>query len=353
MTTRYIAVRRRGLTRIELAVMLAVIAVIVILGLPAIQQQREAARRTQCRNNLKQIGLGLHIYANVGESPLWIKNFPPGYVNNPNGVYHGWGWGTMLQPYLSASPAFNYVAQDFPGGLQNSPRKDVYSAYGFMDCPTDVGSDRVAHVLVVTSPVIDGVVTPATLDVQNHFARSNYFANAGYLQANVGGIEPDASGEPTSLDPHLNAGSLGSSGTTFSMAHRYCDQQNFRGMFGQNSWVKREDLKDGDANTLMVGERYTPKNSAAGAVGHGTWVGVPDCSTAAGLAMALGDTAVKLNAGVRTRAQTTGFGSLHCGGAHFVMADGTVRFIADTIDMRLFRDLSTIDDGRQLRSIDY
>jgi prepilin-type processing-associated H-X9-DG protein len=98
----------------------------------------------------------------------------------------------------------------------------------------------------------------------------------------------------------------------------------------------------------MVGERYTPRATAAGSVGHGMWVGVPDCSTAAGLSASLGDTAVRLNVGARQRNQTTGFGSSHTGGAHFVFADGTVNFIADSIDIGLYRDLSTIDDGRKI-----
>jgi len=332
--------RRRGFSLVELLVVIVVIAVLIALLVPAVQQAREAARRTECRNNLLLVGRALHNYHDD------FNTFPPGYVINPNGAYLGWGWGAMLLPYEEVTPTINQVYSRFNGGLQAGPN---LSAFGdncrLMHCPSDSGSRRLGHVAVVTVNVIDGVVTSRTTDVVNHYTRSTYFANAGYLQADVGGIAADASGEPTSFDPHLNTGSLGHSGTSFSMAHRYCDQSNFRGMFGQNSWVKIGDVKDGTANTLMVGERYTPKNAAAGAVGHGTWVGVPDCSTAAGLAMALGDTAVRVNAGVRTRAETTGFGSQHTGGAHFVFADGAVRFIPDTIDIRLYRGLSIIDDG--------
>ena len=77
-------------------------------------------------------------------------------------------------------------------------------------------------------------------------------------------------------------------------------------------------------------------------------LGVPDCTTAAGLAATLGDTSVKLNSGVSKRAETTGFGSAHAGGAHFLFADGSVRFLSDSIDIRTYRDLSTIDDGREI-----
>jgi type II secretory pathway pseudopilin PulG len=333
---------------VELIVVFVVIAILVGLLLPALQQAREAARRTQCRNNFKQLGLALHNYHDT------LTTLPPGYVIDPNGVYHGWGWELLVAPYLDSSPIYFEISVVFSGGLSTNPEFQTYSSqYPSFLCPSDRATLRVKHVLVSTEPVIDGVVSQRTVDVHNHFSRSSYFGNAGYLPANVGGIEPNASGEPTSRDPHLNAGSLGHTGSTYSTAHRYCDQQNFRGIFGQNSKVQFGDIKDGIANTLLVGERYSPRNTSAGAVGHGTWVGVPDCSSAAGLAMALGDTAVSINIGARQRAETTGFGSVHSGGAHFLIADGTVRFLSQSIDMALYRDLSTIDDGREIRRVDW
>ena len=100
----------------------------------------------------------------------------------------------------------------------------------------------------------------------------------------------------------------------------------------------------------MIGERYIPASTASGSIGHGTWIGVPDCTSTAGLAMALGDTSIKMNAGIRSRAQSTGFGSEHVGGAHFLFADGSVRMISQNIDIGLYRDLSTIDEGRHLNA---
>jgi prepilin-type processing-associated H-X9-DG protein len=337
-TSRY----RRGWTWVELILVLAVIAVILALALPFIQQARESARRTQCRNNLKQLGLALHNYHDN------CQTFPPGFVLNTDGSYLGWSWGTFTLPYLDASPVYNQIYGNFHGGLQSAPR-----FYGYEEvktahlCSSDWGRHYVGHVAVCTSPVTGGIVTSATLDVSNHFSRSNYFGVIGYLPADVGGIAYDASGEPAGQPPLVNAGSLGNIGTTFSVGHRYCDPANFRGVFGQNSWTKIADIKDGLSHTLIVGERYTPRNEKPGAVGHGTWVGVPDCSTAAGLAMALGDTAVRINAGAKTRAETTGFGSAHTGGSHFLFADGAVKFLSETTDMALYRDLSTIADGRK------
>jgi prepilin-type N-terminal cleavage/methylation domain-containing protein len=330
---------RRGFTLIELLVVVAIIAILISLLLPAVQQAREAARRTQCKNNLKQLGLGLHNYHDT------YRTFPFGYVLNLDGPYLGWGWGTQMLPFLDCSPFYNGL--DFNQGME----------YGYDNpylnrrlppylCPSNPAAPIISHSFVVTIDVEDGVVTPGTIDANQTFNRSDYFGMAGYLQADVGGIEHDAGAEPPLTEPYLNAGSLGHAGGTFSVGRRYCDQQNFRGIFGQNSSVRIDDIKDGTSNVIMLGERYSPKSTKSGSVGHGTWVGVPDCTTPAGLAMAMGDASIRLNAGIRSHAQTTGFGSDHSGGAHFLTGDGRVRFISDKIDLVTYRNLSTIDDKR-------
>lgn len=79
--------RRQGLTLVEFVVVMAILLLLVALLIPAILQAREAARRTQCKNNLKQLGLALHNYHDTHNL------FPPGYVIGQNDVYHGWGWG--------------------------------------------------------------------------------------------------------------------------------------------------------------------------------------------------------------------------------------------------------------------
>ncbi len=329
--------RRQGLTLIEVVVVVAILIVVGGLLFPAIQCARESARRSQCRNNLKQIGLGLHGYHDT------FNLFPPGYVLDGNGVYHGWGWGVMMTPYLDASPYYNMI--NFAPGLQGEYAKpNVNWIYPVYRCPTDGGSSHVEHASIVTTNVRNWVVTPGSVDAANVFSRTNYFAMAGYLQSEIGGINADASGEPPDPERHVNAGSLGNTGSPVSREYRYCDQQNFRGIFGQNSNTRIREITDGTINTLMVGERYTPANSRIAAIGHGTFVGVPDCSTPAGLAMSLGDASIRFNSGAIHRKQTTGFGSQHGRGAHFLFGDGSVKFLADNIDVKVYRDMSTIDE---------
>src|SRR5947208_1284614 len=99
---------RSGFTLIELLVVIAIIGVLIALLLPAVQQAREAARRVQCTNNLKQIGLGLHTYqAAVGA-------FPPGWISRPDPLTGdnagpGWGWASMILPQLEQKPVFDAI----------------------------------------------------------------------------------------------------------------------------------------------------------------------------------------------------------------------------------------------------
>ncbi len=111
---------RKGFTLIELLVVIAIIAMLIALLLPAIQRAREAARRMQCINNLKQIGLAMHNYESV------FGTFPPGYIatlssgnGEPEFTGGGFGWGSMLLPYLDENRLydtinFNTLRADYP-----------------------------------------------------------------------------------------------------------------------------------------------------------------------------------------------------------------------------------------------
>ena len=343
MATSHVGLNRRGFTWVEAIVVMAIIAVLVAFMLPAVEQSRGAARRTQCKNNLKQLGLALHNYNDV------FRTFPPGYVLNTEGAYLGWGWTVQLLPYTECSPLYNKLSGFFSDGIPSlTDHRDLIHNIPVFICPSDIGSPLVSHMIISTSRVTDGVVTPGTQDWNDGIGRSHYFGNVGYLQAEFGGIEHDANLPLPANEPHSNRGSLGNPGTSASSGHRYCDQTQFQGVFGQNSRVAIFDIKDGTSNVLMVGERYSPATESAPSVGHGTWIGVPDCASKAGLAMILGDTSLRINLGIKTRVQTTGFGSHHTGGTHFLMCDGSVRFISESIQIGLYRDLSTINDGREL-----
>ncbi len=100
--------KSQGFTLIELLVVIAIIAVLTALILPAVQQAREAARRTQCKNNLKQLGLALHNYHDRH------RTLPPGYVSlydsNGNDTGPGWGWLSFLLPDMEQSAAWRQIS---------------------------------------------------------------------------------------------------------------------------------------------------------------------------------------------------------------------------------------------------
>ena len=174
--------RRQGFTLIELLVVIAIIAVLVSLLLPAVQQAREAARRSQCKNNLKQIGLALHNYhdthstfpagyyswvTNNGSGPAWANIDPDTWDAAP-----GWGWGTMLLPFLDQAPLYNQLNL-------NRSCWDGVNAAGVITtlpvflCPTASGGDDPFSILGS-----DG--NPLTIAGQQPvFGRSHYVASHG------------------------------------------------------------------------------------------------------------------------------------------------------------------------------
>lgn len=330
--------KRSGFSRMELITVVAVLAVLATLLLPVVQQSREAARRTQCKNNLKQVGLALESYHDT------YRTFPSGFSLERDGPYKGWGWGARSIVFLDATPLHVFVDY-FQGGLTSDyTRPNVCFTVPSFVCPSDRASTRVEHAYLVTEDVKNWRVTPGTFDAINAFARSNYIGVAGYLQSSNGEIAANSVYQPNStVDQTL--GRIGLPGISPSLEHSYCDPAIFGGIFGQNSHVTGDDIADGTSHTLMLGERYAPRDAFPGAVGHGAWIGVPDCTSAAGLAMVLGDTNVPINTGAKTRAQTSGFGSFHFQGSHFLFADGSVKFLHQNMNIAIYRKLSTINDG--------
>lgn len=291
--------RRRGFTLIELLVVIAIIAILIALLLPAVQQAREAARRSQCKNNMKQIGLALHNYHDV------FSTFPPGWIGVENGQANpegesGFGWGTMILPYIDQAPLYNQF--DFTLPMDVAPNRALLSTYlNVFSCPSDP--------------------KPNTFTIQDQNGTDIELAVCNYV--GVFGT--------TEIHDCENA-----PGTAPVTASGQCVSD---GVFFHNSRIKMRDMVDGTSTTLMVGERTTFVE-ADGTRFYGTWTGaLPEVEEAAARVMGKAEHPPNENG------HPEDFGSAHEGGAHFVLGDGHVQFISENIDEGLFQALATRQGG--------
>ena len=310
--------KRRGFSRIELLAVLGILALLSALLLPAVEQSREAARRSQCKNNLKQLGLALHNYHDV------YNTFPPGYVADPHVTQAGqglWAWSALIAPYLDCSPYFNRWS---PGLRTASQAVDLFPndfqiTHHAFKCPSDIAPE----VNTATERQIVTGITPRGMAITT----SNYVGvNNAWGLLN----------EPPSLPKEQDA-TRGAVGT-----------------FYKNSKVGIRDMLDGTSNVVVIGERKWksmdsyPYQFNAGvafmvncdgtpgtAAEHDPTI-TPSPGSDSGLVFALGATITKINDKSVT-AQTANacrqaFSSQHSGGSHFLLCDGAVRFISENIN---------------------
>ncbi len=294
------SLRSRGFTLIELLVVIAIIAILIALLLPAVQQAREAARRTQCKNNLKQIGLALHNYHDTH------RVFPPGWIAVIGGVpsahegTSGVGWGTGILPYLEQ----NNIYQQFNASLPlTDPANALFlkSQIAGYKCPSDPQPDFFAIMEEGGGPVL------AELPI------ANYIGCFGTEE--LGGCE-------------------NSPGTLPVLANGTCKGN---GAFYHNSSVRIAAITDGTTNTFLVGERRTRRELDW----MTSWPGM----------IAEGEEAFQRICGSADHTPNhpdhhfDDFSSPNTGGAQFCLGDGSVRFISENIDVGVYQSLATIQGG--------
>jgi prepilin-type N-terminal cleavage/methylation domain-containing protein/prepilin-type processing-associated H-X9-DG protein len=283
--------RSRGFTLIELLVVIAIIAVLIALLLPAVQSAREAARRMQCVNNLKQIGLALHNYHDA------LSIFPPGYIaaskfiDGETDTAPGWSWASMILPQLDQAPLYSSinVYQPIQAAANTTATQTILSAFL---CPSDqlpAGG---------TFPVTDGLGnTVATV------APSSYAACTGSDAADVAlGLNNDGSGN---------------------------------GLFFRNSGVRIAAITDGTSQTIAILERAWGDTEgtwtgavAGGFVLRGPFNPCPGSAVATYLAPCLVLAHCHLlNTNADTDSGLDDPSSFHPTGANALFTDGSVHFL--------------------------
>lgn len=294
--------RYRAFTLIELLVVVAIIGILVALLLPAVQSAREAARRVQCNNNLKQIGVALHNYHDT------YRSFPSGYINPrfasvAAGANHeSWAWAALILPFLEQDPLYDEL------GVTTQPLHQGFATGG------------TAFQALVETP-IPVFICPSDTEYNKP---GNVHQNRHFND----GVGVTAAGIPAPVRPGLS-NYLGVAG------HRDVVQRvPNTGVFFGDSAISMADITDGTSHTFAVGERDT-KNCRSG-----TWVGVrnPNGSGTRGTQVVVGHSRPKLNQDTTAIDWNTasfgcgeGFSSLHPGGALFLACDGSVRFVSDSI----------------------
>lgn len=309
---------RRGFTLIELLVVIAIIAILIALLLPAVQQAREAARRTQCRNNMKQLGLALHNYHDTH------KAFPPAAIGrctapdlNASGI-------PMLLPGLDQAPLYN----QFNFSLTTSNREGAGYESGTVGTHT-------------SDPAANGNLIPVTTRVEAFLCPSD----SGRERTDSSLYRPSATdatgGALTNYDFITTSTTYYNSCGDWAAA-----TATTKAMFGDNSKCQVRDVTDGTSNTVMMGETTrTVRNGHATAWGYRGHVMV-------GIWLA----SYPLNnwdwAGTRQPFGTLGSwaypGSMHVGGMHILMGDGAVRFISENIDAVTRQRLAYMADGQTI-----
>ena len=295
----------RGFTLIELLVVIAIIAILIALLLPAVQQAREAARRSTCQSSLKQVGLALHNYHDTHGC------FPSGWIGATNRQPHvdgsnGFGWATMLLPQLEQGNLYGKF--DFKRSLIDSTASTSGAATNLSllasplpvyQCPSDPKPETWQFALTAgTGP---STVTLAT---------TNYVGLFGVSQPGGDDLD-DCEGSAVGF------------------------QCKGDGIFFHNSSVRFRDITDGTSNTLAVGERATQVKSG-NAPFYSTWSGVIAGGDEA-TARVLGAADHPPNLGVHAE----DFSSKHVGGAQFLLGDGHCKFLSENIDRNLFGSLAT------------
>ena len=332
--------RSRGFTLIELLVVIAIIAILIALLLPAVQQAREAARRTQCKNNLHQLGLALHNYHDVyNQFPLTVFNFNAGSDPYTWDASSRGSYLIRLLPYIEQGNLFSALNFSTVGPAWNLPNFEaqvdangkLYRHYvipAFI-CPSD------------NQPVLDG-----------HSTKSNYAMSMGAQQM-------DGGGNPwgTCTNYMFPGGYFGTGGA----GHGNTDSPALTsGVLSRQGWAAGfRDMTDGTSNTIAMGEilpqcgdhsrngwfhfnsmwiaTTAPVNFPIACVRDNKVNGVKwDDPASAGV------TACNHWQNWQT---SQGFKSKHTGGAQFVLCDGSARFISENIDYATYQRLGDRRDG--------
>jgi len=314
----------RGFTLIELLVVIAIIAVLIALLLPAVQQAREAARRTQCKNNMKQIGLALHNYHDN------YKYFPLNRLSNRNvgtnfmtGTWGTLGWLAGLLPMIDQAPLYNTINASDQSGANESI----------------ISNGAQANNIAARRTVITAFLCPSNPQLPKQTNGS-------------GGGDDWGSGLDGGRTDYV--GNMG----WMTAAHRDCPQGIYGGNWNGAAWADTSDspaqsscngvifwngctslamITDGTSSTMAVLEdhHWQTKSNPASGYGDNLWMS----------GYAIHSTKMPINWDPQYDWRCDQWSSTHVGGAHGLLADGSVRFVSENVAWQVRMALGTRSNG--------
>lgn len=289
--------KNRGFTLVELLVVIAIIGVLMGLLLPAVQMAREAARKTQCQNNLRQLGLGLLNYESARQY------FPAGWVTRDSLTSNaaleqpGYAWSHTILPNLELGNLYEKFNRTVP--VNHVSHHPLISTFlPVFSCPSDPGPSVAVPTMIDDSHIVHDPPPAPLPDI----GKSNYVGVFGTLEINPTIVESD-------------------------------------GMFFRNSRVRIAQVTDGLSNTFVVGERTSD-------LGISTWSGVMH-EIPEPIARIMGVCDHLPN----TPGHFEDFGSHHPQGANFLLVDGSTRLVSDEISLEAYLAMAT-RSGKELNLVE-
>ena len=345
---------RRGFTLIELLVVITIIAILVAILLPAVQAARESARRTQCQNNLKQMGIALHTYHGTS------RRFPSGMIatlftnitpstaqrqtnpieatttNTSTLGYHGTSWMLQILPALekrTIERQWLYTLNMFDNGMISpnagnltNPFRPAHNEIETYYCPTRRGDMNTSKLTYIKRPDSLNPMPASGLWTKGG---NDYSGNAG--RGFLVNDPPVGGGASTGIRAIF---ALTPDQVLNDPTQQYCPSPENRGVFYVNSSVRFPDVTDGTTQSIMVGENARlnhPTNPLLQSSDGWAWGGVATLFTTRN--------------GINKNLHYDSPASEHDKGAFFLFVDARVTFLSENLDINIFRYLSSISDG--------
>ncbi len=303
---------RRAFTLIELLVVIAIIAVLVALLLPAVQQARESARRSQCKNNLKQLGLAINNYeSNDGAFPC---NFGGNNIYDQRNT--GVSWMTQVLPFVDQAGLYETMDSGSALTVDANGRAAMKSITAYL-CPSDPGN---------SSGVLNGRANVGAYTATGGTAINGTFGVTNYKMV---------------AGNNWGWGTFTYTCATCAKSTNNNGLDNGNGINCRNGgnsvayMTRHRDITDGTSNTFAIGEALPARCS------HNWWYWFN--GTTATCAVPLNYYALNTSITAGDWPNNYSFASAHVGGGHFTMADGSVKFISENIDLQTYRDLASIN----------